>query len=127
MRAGLVRGMAIMVSVGLASPATAEAGDAVAGKAAFAKCAACHSIDKGGKSGIGPNLHMVFGRRAGTLEGFRFSPAMAAAKTVWSVKTLDAFLVEPSKLVPGNKMVAAPIRNPVERANLIAYIRSASR
>jgi cytochrome c len=107
--------------------AAAPAGDPVKGKTVFARCMACHKIDASNVSGLGPNLNRVIGRRAGTLPGFRYSPAMASSGRVWNEAALDAYLTAPARSMPGNRMVFAGLANPTDRQNVIAYIKSASR
>lgn len=109
------------------SLAAGAAGDPVKGKTVFARCMACHKIDASNTSGLGPNLNRVVGRRAGTLPGFRYSPAMAGANRVWSEGALDAYLAAPARAVPGNRMVFPGIANPADRQNVIAYIKSAAK
>ncbi len=110
-----------------ASAALAAGGDAKAGKVVFAQCMACHKLDTTGKSTIGPNLNKVAGRTSGTLPGFKYSPAMVAAKRTWTDAALDAYLTAPMKAIPGNRMAFAGVKNAADRKNLIAYIKSASK
>jgi len=115
----------VFASLALTGATTAQAaGDPAKGKATFAQCAACHKADATGKSGIGPNLWKVIGRKAGTLPGYAYSPAMKAAGKVWDDKTLDPYLTAPAAAVPGNKMPYAGLKNPADRANVIAYLRT---
>lgn len=105
--------------------AAPAAGDLVAaGKAAFAVCAACHSVEPGGASGIGPNLHGVVGRAAGTLAGFTYSKAMSGSGITWSEAELQAFLANPSAKVPGTAMAAGQVADAQRRAAIIAYLAS---
>ncbi|MBC2666856.1 cytochrome c family protein [Novosphingobium flavum] len=114
-----VAGLAFSIS------ATAQAaGDPVKGKATFAQCAACHKVDNTGKSTIGPNLFKVAGRVSGTLPGFAYSPAMKNAKKTWNDAALDAYLTAPMTNIPGNKMPYAGLKNPADRANVIAYLKT---
>ncbi|MEO7691653.1 MAG: cytochrome c family protein [Sphingomonas sp.] len=106
--------------------AGAPAGDAVKGKALFARCAICHDLNPGVQK-MGPNLHGLFGRKAGTVAGFNYSPAMKSAKITWSPTTLDSYVTSPAKLVPGNKMAFAGLAAPADRVNLIAYLQSATK
>jgi cytochrome c len=108
------------------APAPAPAGDAVKGKAVFARCAICHDL-KPGVNKLGPSLHDVFGRKAGTVAGFNYSPAMKSAKITWSATTLDSYVTSPVKVVPGNKMAFAGLAAPADRANLIAYLKGATK
>jgi alcohol dehydrogenase (cytochrome c) len=102
------------------------AGDAAAGKAVFAnQCSSCHTTEAG-KNGFGPSLAAVVGRKAGSLAGFTYSPAMAQAGLTWDEKTLDLFLTLSTKEVPGTSMsVALPIAS--DRANVIAYLETLGR
>lgn len=106
--------------------ALAQAGDAVKGKIVFARCALCHDVKPGPKK-MGPALNGLFGRTSGTIAGFTYSPAMQKAKIRWDAKTLDAFLAKPSAVVPGNRMAFAGVPQAADRANLIAYLKSATK
>ena len=115
-----VRDLIVICSITLLAAVPALAQDAAAGKAAYAQCAACHSID--GNNGVGPSLKGVADRKAGTFPGFRYSPAMKSATISWDEKTLDAFLAAPQKIVPGNTMPFPAIPNAKLRADLAAYL-----
>ena len=104
----------------LALPANAQ--DAAAGKQAFAQCSACHSTD--GSNGVGPTLKGIFGEKAGAVPGFRFSRAMKAGSVTWDEKSLDAFLADPQKAVPGNTMPFAGLTDAKQRADLVAYLKT---
>lgn len=123
MRSKLV---AAAITMAIASPALAQAGDATKGKAVFARCMACHSVDAGANR-LGPSLSGIIGRTSGTAPGFAFSPAMKNAKIRWDAKSLDAFLTKPSAKVPGSKMIFVGLPNPADRANLIAYLATATK
>jgi cytochrome c2 len=98
------------------------AGDAAAGQIFFKRvCAMCHST-VAGKNMIGPSLAGVVGRTSGTAPGYTYSHAMANAHIVWSPETLDKYLTSPQAFVPGNKMPYAGIRDPNDRANVMAYL-----
>ncbi|HEY4374299.1 MAG TPA: cytochrome c family protein [Burkholderiales bacterium] len=99
----------------------AQAADAAHGQKVFAECAACHSAGKG-PSGVGPSLFGVFGRKAGTLDDFRFSPAMKRSNIVWSRETLDAYLADPQRAVPANRMPFGGIPDAQNRADLLDYM-----
>ncbi|WP_235513454.1 MULTISPECIES: c-type cytochrome [unclassified Sphingomonas] len=105
-----------------ATPTTAQT--PAAAPAAFNACKACHTVNKGGRNGIGPNLNGVVGRPAASVAGFNYSPAMKASKLRWDAKTLDEYLAGPTKKVPGTRM---PIATPdaAKRAAVIAYLTSA--
>ncbi len=98
------------------------AGDATAGKALFQqKCAICHSVDVGVNK-IGPSLHAVVGRKAGSLDGYSYSDAMKNANRTWDDATLDDYLTNPREKIPGIKMIFKGLDNPVDRQNVIAYL-----
>lgn len=111
--------------IGGVAPVTVAhaAGDPGRGKVVFARCAACHSMEPAKKT-IGPTLAGVLGRKAGTLPGFTFSPAMKKYGGVWDVKTMDAFLAAPTKTVPGTRMVFMGLPKAEDRADLIAYMQA---
>jgi cytochrome c len=109
---------------GFAGPAGAQ-GDAERGKQVFKKCADCHSLEPG-KVKIGPPLHGVFGRKAGSVQGFRYSKAMKSADIVWSADILDKYLAAPKTFVPGNRMPFPGLKKAADRADLIVYLEQAS-
>ena len=94
------------------------------GKAVFSRCAACHTNIKGGPNGIGPNLFGVVGRKAAAKPDFSYSTALKNAHIVWTGQTLNAWIANPAKMVPGTRMVFAGISDPKQRADLIAYLAS---
>ncbi len=97
--------------------------DAKAGEAVSKKCTSCHSFDKGGKNGVGPNQWGLVGSHFGHNESYTYSAAILAMKDKhWNAQELSEFLTKPAKYIPGNKMSFAGISNPQDRANLIAYL-----
>lgn len=100
--------------------------DAKAGEALVKKCTSCHTFDKGGKHGVGPNQWGLVGSSFGHAEGYAYSDALKAehGKKKWDAQHLSDFLVNPKKFLPGNKMAFAGIPNPQDRANLIAYLQT---
>lgn len=99
------------------------AADPDKGQVLFLQCRACHSLEAGGPNKVGPNLHGVFGRKAGMTPGYAYSDALTQASIVWSGETLNEWLLRPSDFLPGNRMVFVGIRKPEDRANLIAYLQ----
>jgi cytochrome c len=102
---------------------TPTGGDPVRGKAIYSRCMACHALDR---DRVGPRHCGLFGRRAGTVPGFHYSDAMRRSGIVWSAKTLDHFLENPPKVVPGTTMTYAGIKDARERRDLIAYLMQAN-
>lgn len=88
---------------------------------AFAQCASCHSAEPG-KTVFGPSLHGVGGRKAGSLPGYDYSPALKNAKVTWNAATLDRWLASPQKTVPGNRMPFGGIQDPAARRALVNYL-----
>lgn len=109
-----------------AAPSALPAGDIVAGKASFAKCANCHQVGPSARAGFGPQLNGIVGRQAGSTKDFHYSDAMKKAGFVWTDARLRAFLKSPDDVVPGNKMRFWGIRNEQDLSNLIAYLRTFS-
>lgn len=109
----------------LAAPVSA-AGDAVKGKAVFTRCVACHTLTAAKTKPTGPHLENLFGRKAGSVEGARYSAGMKASGIVWDAASLDRYLAAPRTVVPGSSMTLA-VPNATERANLIAYLAEATK
>jgi cytochrome c len=89
-------------------------------------CAACHSFGSGEKTIVGPNLHGVFGRAAGEVEGFDYSAALRSSGLVWTPRALDAWLADPASFVAGTKMTFTGYRSAEDRRDLIAYLLQAT-
>ena len=119
MSTSLLRCLLVVTPLTLALPG-AHAQDVAAGGRAFQQCAECHS--PGTADGAGPGLKGTFGRRAGTKNGFAYSAALAKSSIVWDATTLDAFLANPQKAVPGTSMTWPGDDDPNERADLIAFL-----
>lgn len=113
------------LAIGLSAAGAHAAGDAEAGKKAFAKCKACHQL-AAGKNGVGPSLHGVFGRKSGTVDGFKYSDAMTAKAVTWNEETIAAYIADPKGYIPGNKMVFPGIKKESELANIVAYLKEAT-
>ena len=105
--------------------AASGAGDAAAGRQAFRKCQACHSLEPG-KNSLGPSLAGVVGKKSGEAADFNYSPAMKGANVVWNAATLDTYLLDPQKLVPQNRMPFPGLKTATERNDVIAYLAAAS-
>ena len=99
--------------------------DADKGKRVFNKCKACHTVDKGDKNGIGPNLWNVINAKKAAHDGFKYSKALVAmGDTAWTYENLNAFLLKPRDYAKGTKMTFAGLRKDSDRANVIAYLRT---
>ena len=100
-------------------------GDVATGKLVFRKCQACHSLEPG-KNGLGPSLAGLIGKKASSVPNYNYSPAMKGSNLTWDVATLDAYLSDPQKLVPGNKMPFPGLKTENERNAVIAFLASTS-
>lgn len=118
-----VLGTSLFASLLLAAPALAD-GNVKTGKKIFKKCKACHTL-KEGKNRVGPSLYGIVDKPSGTVEGFKYSDAMATANLIWDADTLTAFLTNPSDVVPKTNMVFPGLKKPQQITDLIAYLREA--
>ena len=115
---------AALLSVTVASWGSAEAaGDAVHGEVLYQGCEDCHSIEK---NDVGPMHKGVVGRPSGIIPGYNYSPALRNAKIVWTEENLDKWLTNPQQLIPGTKMFYE-VKNPQDRADLIAFLKERAR
>ena len=108
-----------------ATPTLAE--DLANGAAQFRKCRACHDFGPNARNKVGPVLNGLFGRTAGSLEGFNYSDAMRTAgkkKLVWDEESLNGYLEAPTTYLPKNKMAFVGIKDEKDRADLIAYLKT---
>jgi cytochrome c len=113
-----------MISAGVAH----ADGDPVKGKEQFGPCSACHNVAAGAPNMTGPNLHGVFGKKAGTTPAnFDYSAALKASGIVWNEQTLDKWITSPADLVPGTKMEFVGIGRKETRSNIIAYLKQATK
>ena len=101
-------------------------GDIAHGEKVFKKCAACHSIVKGGKNAIGPALYNVVGRKVGAVEDYKYSKALVAYDKNWTFEELNGFLIKPAKWIKGTKMAYAGLRKEKDRASVIKYLNENS-
>ncbi|MBU2580601.1 MAG: cytochrome c family protein [Alphaproteobacteria bacterium] len=111
----------LAVAMIAAVPALAAAGDAEKGEKVFRKCKACHTADEA-KNKVGPHLVGIIGRKAGTVEGFKYSDAMANSGLTWDDATLGEYLKDPKAKIPGNKMIFAGLKKDDDVADILAYL-----
>jgi cytochrome c len=115
--------LALAFAAAIGGGAALAAGDAAAGEKVFKKCKTCHSFDPG-KRKLGPHLKDVVGRKAGSVEGFKYSKAMAGSDITWDEASLDEFLKKPKKFLKGTKMSFGGLKKDEQRADLIAYLKT---
>ena len=122
MTANLPRLAVALTMAVLAVGAARADGDPKRGEKIFEECRACHSVERG-VNGVGPGLHGIFGRRAGETGDFRYSPALKRSGITWTPQTIDAYVADPQKAVPANRMPYSGIPDARDRADLIAYMQ----
>ncbi len=101
-------------------------GDLAAGEKVFKKCAACHSIAKGGKNAIGPALYNVVSRKVGSVNDYKYSKALSEYGKEWTFEELNGYLIKPAKWIKGTKMAFAGLRKEKDRASVILYLNQNS-
>ena len=111
---------AALILVGLGS---AQAQDAAAGEKVFAQCRACHQVGPAAKNAVGPVLNGLFGRKAGTVEGYNYSPANKNSGLTWDEATFRDYIKDPRAKIPGTKMVYAGLNDEQRINDLIAYLK----
>lgn len=121
------KGLVLSAAAGLLLAATSAdaAGNAENGEKVFKRsCTACHIATKDGAKRLGPTLFGLVGRKSGSVEGFRYTEANKGANVTWTPDTLNTYLIDPKKMIPGTTMAFAGIKNDAERADLIAYLET---
>lgn len=120
------RNFLIAATAFAALTATAHAGDPAAGEKVFNKCKACHAVGEGAKNKTGPELNNIIGRAAGSVDGFKYSPAMKDSGVTWSAETLASYMKDPKGFIPKNKMAFAGLKKDEDVDNVIAYLATFS-
>jgi len=113
----------LMPLVFVFSPVVAHAQDAAAGEKVFAPCKACHQIGETAKNAVGPELNGVIGRKAGTVEGYNYSPANKNSGLTWDEATFAEYIKDPKAKVPGTKMIFPGIKDEQKIKDLTAYLK----
>ena len=119
---GIGCALGLVAAAGVAQPQ----GDPGRGEKRFEECASCHSI-AADENGVGPALKGIINRKAASVEDFRYSPAMQRSGITWTAETLDTFISDPQKMVPGNRMAYAGMSDAADRADLISYLQNATK
>jgi cytochrome c2 len=122
---GMLSGAVVLLAPVLVARAQGV-GDAQRGAQVFAQCKICHSLEAG-KNMLGPSLHGLIGRKAGSVPGYAYSPAMKNANVTWNDDTLSKYLADPKAFIPGDKMAFPGIKDPSKLGDLLAYLNQATK
>ena len=118
-----MRVMVVLAALAAIAPSAVRAQDAAAGEKVFAVCRACHQVGETAKNAVGPVLNGLFGRRAGTVEGYAYSPANKSSGIVWDEAVFRDYIKDPRAKIPGTKMVYAGLKDEQRISDLIAYLK----
>ena len=124
MRMNIISALVFTATFLTATSVAQAQGDAARGEKKFEECASCHSVERG-SNGVGPNLAGLFERKAGALDDYRYSPALKRSGITWTPQALDAYVADPQKAIPQNRMPYAGMPEARDRADLIAYMKEA--
>jgi cytochrome c len=119
----MMRGVMAGAALLMIAMVPAKAQDVAAGERSWAKCRVCHQIGENAKNAVGPHLNGMFGRQAGTVEGYNYSAANKASGITWTDEVFAEYIRDPRAKIPGTKMVFAGIKNDKEIADLTAFIK----
>jgi cytochrome c len=126
MSGGAIPAWALVAALAFVAGAARADGDAARGEKRFEECATCHTLERG-VNNVGPSLNGLLERKAGEIADFRYSPAMKRSGITWTTQTLDMFIADPQKEVPGNRMPFTGMPDAADRADLIAYLMKATK
>ena len=115
----------LLLSLALVLPAmsSAQAQDVAAGEKLFSQCRACHQVGDTAKNAVGPVLNGLFGRKAGMVEGYTYSPANKNSGITWDEATFQEYIKDPRAKIPGTKMVYAGLKDEQRVTDLVAYLK----
>ncbi len=118
-----MRALVLLAAFILLSTGTVKAQDAAAGEKVFAQCRACHQMGETAKNAVGPVLNGLFGRKAGTVEGYTYSPANKNSGITWDEATFRDYIKDPRAKIPGTKMIYAGLKDEQRITDLVAYLK----
>ena len=113
----------IVCFLGLLAATSAQAQDVAAGERVYTQCRACHQVGEAARNGIGPELNGLFGRKAGSVEGFSYSPANKSSALTWDEATFRDYIKDPRAKMPGTKMIYAGLKDEQRITDLVAYLK----
>ena len=118
-----MRGLVVVLGAGIFAIGPGYAQDAASGEKIFVQCKACHQIGESAKNAVGPVLNGLFGRKAGTIEGFSYSPANKNSGITWDEATFREYIRDPKAKVPGTKMTFPGLKDPKQIDDIVAYLK----
>jgi cytochrome c len=118
-----LKSLVMMLATFAAMEGAAFAQDPAAGEKVFARCKVCHQIGEGAKNAVGPELNGLVGRKAGTVQGYNYTPANKNSGLTWDEATLKEYLKNPRAKIPGTKMIFPGLSNEADIDNVIAYLK----
>ena len=118
-----MRAFVLSAALLLTGLGSAQAQDAAAGEKTFAQCRACHQVGETAKNAVGPVLNGLFGRKAGTVEGYAYSPANKNSGLTWDEATFRDYIKDPRAKIPGTKMIYAGVKDEQRVTDLVAYLK----
>lgn len=118
-----MRFFVFIAGAGLLSTASASAQDVAAGEKVFVQCKACHQIGENAKNAVGPILNGLFGRKAGTIEGYSYSSANKNSGITWDEATFREYIKDPKAKIPGTKMAFPGLKDPKQIDDVVAYLK----
>jgi len=118
-----MRGVVLVLGAGILATVPGHAQDAASGAKVFAVCRACHQIGEGAKNLVGPELNGVIGRKAGSVEGYSYSPANKNSGLTWDEATFREYIADPKAKVPGTKMTFPGLKDPKQIEDVLAYLK----
>ena len=118
-----MRVLVLALGTAVVAAAPAQAQDAAAGEKVFAQCRACHQVGENAKNAVGPMLNGLFGRKAGTIEGYSYSPANKNSGITWDEATFREYIKDPKAKIPGTKMIYAGLKDEQRINDLVAYLK----
>jgi cytochrome c len=117
------RVLVLVVGAAIFAGAPGRAQDAASGEKVFLQCKACHQVGETAKNAVGPKLNGLFGRKAGTIEGYSYSPANKNSGITWDEATFREYIKDPRAKMPGTKMVFPGLKDPKQIDDIVAYLK----
>src|SRR6476620_7321215 len=118
-----MRGLVVGLGVGIFAIVPAYAQDAASGEKIFIQCKACHQIGENDKNAVGPGVHGLFGRKAGTIKGYSYSAANKSSGITWDEATFREYIRDPRAKIPGTKMTFPGLKDPKQIDDIVAYLK----